>query len=401
VKCRTLSSLLVEARSGYWGVDAGSSDANARVVRNGDIQEDGIRWHTLPTRGFSEDELNRAILREDDLLITTSGDCGYVAQIDHKPETPTVASNFVRLLRFDRDLVLPRFAYHVLRSDRFRAELAPFIRGTTLKNLAFATAAERVHVPVPDISIQASFAAILDKCDALRALRRKAISKLDQLHQSVFIDMFGDPRLNPRRFPLRRLSEFYGGPGEGTRCGPFGSTLKKSDVTESGVPLWNMDNISGAGQMQMPFRAWVSEQKAQDLAAYGVLDGDILISRAGTVGKMCVARSGEDKSLITTNLIRLRLGSQLVPEYFVALMTYCKGGVGRLKTGPDGAFTHMSTGILDTLSFPYPSIDLQRKWVDRSRAILKQKKELEGHLYLMGRQIESISSRLFSGARMS
>jgi type I restriction enzyme S subunit len=40
-------------------------------------------------------------------------------------------------------------------------------------------------------------------------------------------------------------------------------------------------------------------------------------------------------------------------------MTYCKGRVGRLKTGADGAFTHMNTGILDKLEFPYPPTELQ------------------------------------------
>jgi len=45
-------------------------------------------------------------------------------------------------------------------------------------------------------------------------------------------------------------------------------------------------------------------------------------------------------------------------------MTYCNGRVGRLKTGADGTFTHMNTGILDTLEFPYPPIELQRKFAD-------------------------------------
>src|SRR3546814_8420742 len=90
-----------------------------------------------------------------------------------------------------------------------------------------------------------------------------------------------------------------------------------------------MDNISELGRMVLPFRAWVTSEKAQQLASYAVRDGDILISRAGTVGKMCVVRTGEEKSLITTNLIRLRLGEGLLPDFLVALMTYFKGRIGR------------------------------------------------------------------------
>lgn len=45
-------------------------------------------------------------------------------------------------------------------------------------------------------------------------------------------------------------------------------------------------------------------------------------------------------------------------------MTYCKHRLSRLQTGADGAFTHMNTGILDNLEFPYPLIDKQKQFVD-------------------------------------
>ena len=287
---------------------------------------------------------------------------------------------------------LHRWLQHSPPSRLIENDAYPSIKTSTL---------ERIKIPLPALAKQRHVAAILDKADALRGKRREAIAKLDQLLHSVFLDMFGDPRVNPRGFPLRNLSDFYIDANEGTRCGPFGSALKRSDVTQSGVPLWNMDNISNAGQMQLPFRAWVSEEKARDLASYGVLDGDILISRAGTVGKMCVVRAGVEKSLITTNLIRLRLGPALVPEFFVGLMTHCKGRVGRLRTGPDGAFTHMSTGVLDTLLYPHPPIDLQRSWVVRSAAIQTQKAQMSDHFDLMNKQFESMTERVFSGATLA
>ena len=81
-------------------------------------------------------------------------------------------------------------------------------------------------------------------------------------------------------------------------------------------------------------------------------------------------------SIISTNLIRLRLDeNKLLPVYFISLMNYCKGRVGRLKTGGDGTFTHMNTGILDNLTFPIPPIDLQNKFAKLAQdaEALKQK----------------------------
>lgn len=215
------------------------------------------------------------------------------------------------------------------------------------------------EMPFPPLDDQIRIADLLGKVEGLITLRKEHLQQLDDLLKSVFLEMFGDPILNPHGFPVRKLSEFYVNPKEGTKCGPFGSALKKDELVDAGVPVWNMDNIASDGRMAPPFRMWITADKYDELSAYSVKDGDIIISRAGTVGKMCVARMNEQPAIISTNLIRVRLGDELRPLHFVSLMLYCKGRVGRLKTGADGAFTHMNTGVLDSLEFPYPSIELQ------------------------------------------
>jgi len=214
-------------------------------------------------------------------------------------------------------------------------------------------------MPLPSLDDQIRIVHLLGKVEGLIAQRKKNLQQIDDLLKGVFLEMFGDPILNPRGFPLRKLSDFYINPKEGTKCGPFGSALKKGELVDAGVPVWNMDNIASDGRMALPFRMWITADKYDELAAYSVKDGDIIVSRAGTVGKMCVARMNEQPAIISTNLIRVRLGDELRPLHFVSLMLYCKGRVGRLKTGSDGAFTHMNTGVLDSLEFPYPAIELQ------------------------------------------
>ncbi len=45
---------------------------------------------------------------------------------------------------------------------------------------------------------QKRIADILDRAEALRAKRRAALAQLDELVQSIFIEMFGDPVKNPK-----------------------------------------------------------------------------------------------------------------------------------------------------------------------------------------------------------
>ncbi|HHM4359503.1 TPA: hypothetical protein ACRL9G_005574, partial [Pseudomonas aeruginosa] len=240
-------------------------------------------------------------------------------------------------------------------------------------------------------------AAILDKADAIRRKRQQAIQLADDFLRAVFLDMFGDPVTNPKGFKTRFLGDFYIDGKSGTKCGPFGSALKKDEYTESGIPIWGMDNITLSGEFIDAPSQWVSEEKYRELESYSLCQGDVIISRAGTVGKMGVVRSVSQCSLISTNLIRVRFGALLLPEYFVSLMTYCKGRVGRLKVGPDGAFTHMNVGVLDTLEFPYPPIHLQEKYLDVRRKVIGVLKKEGNSKKSLACTFDSLSQKAFSG----
>ncbi|MDD8060209.1 restriction endonuclease subunit S [Shewanella metallivivens] len=233
------------------------------------------------------------------------------------------------------------------------------VMGATLNKKKMA----ELEIPLPPLETQKQIAAVLEKADQLRKDCRQMEQELNSLAQSVFIEMFGDPLINPKGWRVRTLNEFYASAKTGTKCGPFGSALKKDEFVDSGVPVWNMSNISLTGEFIDSPSLWITEKKYQNLEAYNVLQGDVIISRAGTVGKMGVVLSKYDRSIISTNLIRVRFGEDLLPLYFVCLMTYCKTRLKRLKVGDDGSFSHMNTGILDNLEFPYPPMNEQLKYM--------------------------------------
>ncbi|EKA7349196.1 restriction endonuclease subunit S [Vibrio vulnificus] len=267
------------------------------------------------------------------------------------------------VVRADLEKLDPTYLFYLLWSDAFRFLGTNAMAGAAGQKRVGTPFLKQLEIPLPPLEEQKRIAAILDKADAIHQKRKQAIDLADEFLRSVFLDMFGDPVTNPKGFPVKVLSQLYIDPKNGTKCGPFGSALKKEEFVDEGIPVWNMDNISLSGNFKDEPKLWVTEEKFNEIDAYSVIDGDVIISRAGTVGKMGVVRTKYSRSLISTNLIRVRFSEDLLPEFFVALMTYCKGRVGRLKTGPDGSFTHMNTGILDKLEFPYPPVELQRKFL--------------------------------------
>jgi type I restriction enzyme, S subunit len=288
----------------------------------------------------------------------------------------------------------PKYVYHYLFGNIHLLERG--FKGAGLKNIS-PKYIENLDIPILPFETQNKIVAVLDKVTSLVSKREETIQLLDELLRATFLDMFGDPKVNPYNFSIKLLSDFYIDKKNGTKCGPFGSALKKEEYKEQGVPVWNMDNISKDGKFIAIPNLFIDIHKFKKLENYSVFNNDIIISRAGTVGKMCVVNSEYPNSIISTNLIRIRFNDLLLPSYFVALMLYCKGGIGRLKKGGDGTFTHMSTGVLDSLEFPYPSIQLQKKFELKQIQFNLITAKLKSSLKELDNLFKSLIQRIFNG----
>ncbi len=292
----------------------------------------------------------------------------------------------------DVDKVVPKFLWYQLNDEKRwrRAGTAqPFIKPSDVKNK---------KIILPDLKEQRGIVGVLDTADGLRQKRKKSFQLLDDFLRAKFIDMFGDSLLNPKGFQIIILEKAFTKLKAGTKCGPFGSALKKHEYVEQGVPVWTMENI-GDNSFISDGCLFITEEKYSALEGYSVEPGDIIISRAGTVGKMCVVNKQVKRSIISTNLIRLSLDKNIIePQYFTFLMTQFPGRVGRLKTGADGAYTFMNTGILSELELPRPPIELQRQFLN-IRDVVKniQIKEAQ-QLSDMDNQFNALMQKYFSEA---
>lgn len=109
------------------------------------------------------------------------------------------------------DKIDAKFLFYWLKANRSYLESLGV--GATFKEVSKAIVS-KIKVPVPPLPEQRRIAVILDQTDALRAKRREALAQLDELQKAIFIEMFGDPALNPKGFSVRALGEiikFEGG----------------------------------------------------------------------------------------------------------------------------------------------------------------------------------------------
>lgn len=147
---------------------------------------------------------------------------------------------------------------------------------------------------------------------------------------------------------------------KGMTTGPFGTMLPKKDHRKEGIPVLGIENI-GNGIFVDGNKIFIDIEKARELKSFQVAPDDIIISRSGTVGKLCVVPSYVGEAYLSTNLIRIKLNKKkIIPQFFVYFFL-SKGivweQIKELCKGSTRPFLNQT--ILKSIDFPSPSLDDQ------------------------------------------
>ena len=99
--------------------------------------------------------------------------------------------------------------------------------------------------------------------------------------------------------------------------GPFGSNLKSSDYTDTGVRIIQLQNI-GDGDFKSNYEIYTSEQKANELASCNIYPGEIILSKMGDpVARACIIPSLHERYVMCSDGIQLAVDKNRFSPYFV------------------------------------------------------------------------------------
>jgi type I restriction enzyme S subunit len=105
------------------------------------------------------------------------------------------------------DGVDKNYLYYLLKQDALFRLIDGLSQRTAGQSGVDMDALRSYPVLLPALTEQKRIAAILDKADSLRRKNQQAIQLADQFLRAVFLDMFGDPVTNPKRWNKTPLSE--------------------------------------------------------------------------------------------------------------------------------------------------------------------------------------------------
>jgi type I restriction enzyme, S subunit len=186
--------------------------------------------------------------------------------------------------------------------------------GTTMINLNQKILLS-LSLPLPPLADQHRIAAILDRADALRAKRSEAVAKLDQLLQSVFLNMFGDPVINPKNWPKVALVNSTSKIGSG-------ATPKGGDSAyhEEGISLIRSLNVHD-GKFRYKNLAFIDDEQAKKLNGVIVESGDVLLNITGaSVARVCRVPDDVLPARVNQHVAIIRCTSSMSPVFLECIL---------------------------------------------------------------------------------
>jgi type I restriction enzyme S subunit len=285
------------------------------------------------------------------------------------------------------------FFYYLLGSNTVYSEFERRASGATVKNLNIDLV-RGVKVSFPPLREQGRIAEVLNKADALRTKRRAALAQLDTLTQSIFLDMFGDPVENPKRWPMKPL----GDSAIKFSDGPFGSNLKSSHYTETGVRVVRLQNI-GVGEFLNSDVASISADHFSTLRKHECLPGDVLVGTLGDPNlRACIQPDWLPVALNKADCVQIRSDPRVATaEFLCALLNQpaTERMAHELMRGQTRV--RISMGRLRNLFVPMPPVALQRDFARRVLGVEQMKAAERWSLQELTALFHSLQHRAFRG----
>jgi len=270
-------------------------------------------------------------------------------------------------------------------------DLSPFVSGTTRGKLT-KTGASEIPVPLPPLNTQRRIADILDRADALRAKRRAALARLDELTQAIFVEMFGDPVSNPKGWPIHTL---YSLTREDDSIN-YG-VVQPGEDQEIGVPLVRVGDIRN-GRVTHAGLKKISTEIEANYKRSRLRGDEVLISCVGSIGEVALVRESEKGFNIARAVARIPLKPD-VDRVFIAsfLRTEC---AQRYFTNELRTVSQPTLNIkqLGETAVPLPPTHLQLEYASRIERVSEIRASQNLATSKLDALFASLQDRAFRGA---
>lgn len=364
-----------EVLNGYAFKSEKYTSSGIRIIRIANVQKGYIEDDSPVFYQTADVDLNKYMLRENDLLVSLTGNVGRTALLT-KDMLPAALNQRVACLRLKTNKITRGFLFHLLNSDYFESKCIQSSQGVAQKNLSTEWL-KSYDLPLYSLSKQNEITKILDNVRNTIILKKQEIQKYDELIKARFIEMFGDPLLNPNGHLKEKIEKHINLLS--------GYPFKSEQYVEKGI------NICG-GLIIMPQKIkwdecvhWSSVEGFED---YLLNENDIVMAldRPWISGGFKIAKVDAEHlpALLIQRTARIR-SIDINQDY----LYYCfiTGGFDKHSNVTGSLVPHISAKDIRSFEIMIPPVELQNQFadfiqqVDKSREVVKKSLEKTQQLY--------------------
>jgi type I restriction enzyme S subunit len=333
------------------------------------------------------------IVEKGDILIAlsgaTTGKYGF-----YNFDYPSLLNQRIGLLKSGASQKLyDRYFYFyltILKSDILRNA-----GGAAQPNISTKTIG-KFQIPLPPLTTQKRIAAILDAADLYRQTTKALVAKYDQLAQSLFLEMFGDPVRNRENWKTKKLEDVCLKITDGTHFSPEPQSEGFPYVTAKHVKEYGLDFDSKP--------TFICEEAHNEIYKRCTPEfGDILYIKDGaTTGIACINTFNKPISLLSS-LALLKLNSEELNSYYLCYWLNHKGIKEKLLNEymSGAAIQRYTLTKINSFIITVPPISLQTQFATRIQLIEAQKQLALAVLQKSETLFNSLLQKAFKGELVS
>ena len=313
---------------------------------------------------FKYEESPEIKIYDGDIIYAKTASIGKVAIVENLPEKATINPQFVVLKEIKEN---NRFLYYTLCSQSFKHQVSLIVNGVAIPTISQSNM-EKLSIPVPPVQEQEKIVAELDCLSGIIEKKKQQLKELDNLAQSIFYDMFGDPITNEKGWEVKEISSLF----------EVGSSKRvfESQWRDEGVPFYRAREIVRLAKGEpIEDPLFIEETMFQDYSKkYGVpKPGDMMITGVGTLGVCYIVQKDDRFYFKDGNIIWFKqkglCETRFIKEQYST--DYVKNQIkGNANGATVGTYTITNANKTKVIA---PPLDLQSVFVKKIEAIDQQK----------------------------
>ena len=302
---------------GDWIESKDQSDEGIRLIQTGNIGEGAYLEKETRAKYISEDTFEKLKCTEvypGDILVSRLPEpVGRACIIPEKKERMITAVDCT-ICRPDKSIVSKEYLCYFMRSNAYYARLLGNVTGTTRKRISRKNLGS-VELNIPSREEQKEVVKQLDCLVSVIASRTKELQLLDDLIKARFVEMFGNPVINEKRWRQKSLGEITTKIGSGAT--PKGG---KGAYQEEGITLIRSMNVHN-GLFEYKELAHISDEQATKLDNVVIEENDVLLNITGaSVARSCVVPSKILPARVNQHVCIIRCKKCINPEFLNKLL---------------------------------------------------------------------------------